>query len=173
MTQMIDSQSAVCYGTVLYELQVPKEDILESRKMLSECPELMEILCCPVAALEQKLAVIDRVFPRSMGNFMKSVCRNGRCGLLNSIFQAYDTCADERSRTLKARLICVTPPDEGQRAGIVRRLCRRYHMENVDLDIVIDKTLIGGFIIQAGGYEMDYSIRGRYRQLEKKLSGGE
>lgn len=173
MTQKIDSLAAQSYGAVLYDLKLPDEDILKSRKILEECPDVKKVLDCPAVAMEQKLAVIARIFPKSMERFLKCVCRNGRCDILEDIFRAYDNYADEQSRTLRVKLLCVTPPDERQRAGIVRMLARRYCMEHVDLDIVIDKTLIGGFIIEAAGCELDYSMRGRFKQLEKKLSGGE
>ena len=136
-------------------------------------PTVKQLLCCPVVALEQKLSVIERIFPASMAGFMKCVCRNRRCELLERIFQDYDACVHSRKRILKARLRCVTPPDGRQMAGISRSLCERYQMQDVDLQVIIDKSLIGGFVIEAGGHEIDYSIHGRFKRLQQKLSGGE
>ena len=33
-----------------------------------------------------------------------------------------------------------------------------------------DPTLLGGFIINANGEELDYSMRGRLKQLQQKLT---
>lgn len=173
MTQMLDSQAARSYGAALYDLQIPQADIAAARELLEQCPQLKELLCCPVVALEQKLSVIDRIFPASMTGFMKCVCRNRRCELLDRIFEDYEACVHSRKRILTARLRCVTPPDERQLAGISRSLCERYHMQDVDLQVIIDQSLIGGFVIEAGGHEIDYSIHGRFKRLQQKLSGGE
>ena len=39
-----------------------------------------------------------------------------------------------------------------------------------EIEMIEDKSLIGGFILQAGGKEYDWSLRGRCRRLEQKLT---
>ena len=38
------------------------------------------------------------------------------------------------------------------------------------IDMKEDKNLIGGFILNAGGEEYDYSFRGRFNKLEQQLT---
>ena len=39
-----------------------------------------------------------------------------------------------------------------------------------EIEMIEDKSLIGGFILQADGREFDWSMRGRYRMLQQKLT---
>ncbi len=169
MAQTSEREAIRAYAVALYELGVDKNDIDQARAMIAQTPELQKVLACPVVTLKQKLACVDRLFPESIRAFMKVVCTHQRSALLEDIFEAYAAYADQMSGVLRAVLRCVTRPGEGQLEGMRCRLCRRFGVNDVRIDIENDPSLIGGFIIEAGGYTMDYSIRGRFDQLEQKL----
>ena len=57
------------------------------------------------------------------------------------------------------RLLCVTPPDEKQKAGLLAFLEGKYGA--CELDIVEEPSLGGGFRIEAGSDVYDWSIKGR------------
>ena len=46
----------------------------------------------------------------------------------------------------------------------------RYNKETVELTMVEQPELIGGFVLKVGDIEEDNSIRGRLNRLEKKLT---
>ena len=46
-------------------------------------------------------------------------------------------------------------------------MCRECKVKAVDLKLVQDQSLIGGFILEAGGKTYDWSLRGRYHRLKK------
>ena len=48
-----------------------------------------------------------------------------------------------------------------------RSMCQ---MKTAEIRITEDKSLIGGFILRAGGREFDWSLRGRYCRLHQKLT---
>ena len=45
------TQTAINYGKVLYQLNVPKESILETQRLLKEVPELLKTLENPTISL--------------------------------------------------------------------------------------------------------------------------
>ncbi|MEW3583881.1 F0F1 ATP synthase subunit delta, partial [[Clostridium] symbiosum] len=71
---------------------------------------------------------------------------------------------------LRAELTCVTPPSEEQLQGMKKYLCRRYRKNDVTFDIREDASLLGGFILKAGDFEYDYSLDGRLKRLQHKLT---
>ena len=73
-------------------------------------------------------------------------------------------------KILEAEIICVTSPQKEQLEGIQTFLCREFHMKTAEIRITEDKSLIGGFILRAGGKEFDWSLRGRYFRLHQKLT---
>ena len=43
-------------------------------------------------------------------------------------------------------------------------------MQKADIQLTEDKSLIGGFVLQADGQEYDWSLRGRFRRMEQRLT---
>ena len=169
MTQTLNRQAAMSYGIALYDLGIPREDIEKSNKIVKNSPELMTILTCPVVPESRKLSCIERIFPESMGNFMKVVCSHQKCRLLGEIFDCYRLYRDSVQKRLNGVLRCVTPPRNEQLEGIKNFLKKRFNASDVHIDIVTDPSLMGGFVLEAGGCTFDYSLLGRFHQLEQKL----
>ncbi len=167
------TQTAVRYARVLWELHMPPERVEETLDVFREEPRLMATLRDPQVHLEEKEAVIDRVFPEDMQNLLKVLCRNREVGAFEEIVEEYHAYANERSRVVNATLTYVTPPNEEQREGIRQFLLRTYGAEDVDLTERQDDSIIGGFILTAGDEEYDWSLKGRIHALGQRLTGGE
>lgn len=75
---------------------------------------------------------------------------------------------DERNDNLTAKLICVNPPDEKQKEGILDFLEKKSGIRP-ELEIVIDESVVSGFILRYDGLEYDWSASGRARQLRADI----
>ena len=65
------SLAALRYGQVLYELEIPEEDIEETKAIWESSADLREILEKPVVSGEQKHGIIDRILPEKSRSFLK------------------------------------------------------------------------------------------------------
>ena len=65
------SLAALRYGQVLCELEIPEEDIEETKAIWESSADLREILENPVVSGEQKHGIIDRIFPEKIRSFLK------------------------------------------------------------------------------------------------------
>ena len=74
------AQIAEQYGKVLDELRISHEDVESVRKTLETVPELIKILDNPVLSKKQKHTVVEKVFPKSVHNFLKTVSDHRRMG---------------------------------------------------------------------------------------------
>lgn len=160
---------AVTYGKVLFGMECPCESVEKAEEIFREVPQLLELFRNPVVPVKEKYAVIDRVFPEEMRNFLKTVCKNHRMDLMPEIFAAYRQCMDEKNRILHAVLTCTTPPDGEQMQGLEAFLRRKYGAEEVRIEVRRDDSLLGGFILRAGSDEYDRSIRGGLDRLAQTL----
>ncbi len=165
------SSAAVSYGKVLFGLNILEESVKKTREILEAVPQLSDLFMNPTVALKKKFAVIDRVFPEDMRNFLKTVCKYHRMDLIDEIFAAYDRCRDEENKVLKAVLTCTAPPDEEQKKGMENFLCRKYGAKRAQIEVRHDADLLGGFILRAGSDEYDWSMKGRLDRLAQALSG--
>lgn len=168
--QMYCPAAAVRYARVLYELKISEEAIRETEEIFSAVQELWQVFMNPAVTDAKKMRVIDRVFPAEMRNFLKVVCRYQRMNIILYIFAAYRKYCDEQNQILKAVLTCVEPPSEDQMRDMKAFLCRKYKASEVRIEVLKDSGLLGGFVLRAGSDEYDWSLKGRLKRLEQKLT---
>ena len=70
---------------------------------------------------------------------------------------------------LKAVLRCVTEPSQDQLQGFRDFLQKKYKVADVLIDVRIEPAVHGGFILDVGSDEYDWSTRGRERQFENRI----
>ena len=162
--------TAVNYAKTLYDLSVSREVIQNTKEIFREVPELTQSLENPLVPFETKAKVIDRVIPEEMRNFIKVICKHHRTDLLEEIFEDYEELCRQHENTVHAVMRYVTAPKKAQLDGIKAFLCREFKAQKAEIEMIEDKSLIGGFVLLAGGREYDWSLRGRYRKLEQKLT---
>ena len=163
------TQTAINYARVLYELSVSPESVREAEKMIKETPQLLHTLESPVVPLSQKEKAIGRIFAKDLKNFMCVLCRYSHMGLLPEIFRVYQEYYNEQNHILSATLYYVIPPSKDQLEGIRQFLRKKYGTEDVQLKLIEDKSLVGGFILRIKDQEFDYSLKGRINALKQKL----
>ena len=73
------------------------------------------------------------------------------------------------NENLNATLRCVTRPSSAQEEKIKTFLKNKYQVENVTLNISIDPSVRGGFILSANNDEYDWSTRSRQQQLQEQI----
>ncbi len=67
-----------------------------------------------------------------------------------------------------AKLFCVNAPSDEQRRGMADFLERAYGIRP-DIEVVIDKTLVGGFRLEYGDNVYDWSAQGRINKLKEDI----
>ena len=149
------TQTASNYGTVLFELGVKKEIVEKTKEIFS---------------LTEELPKIEDIFPEEIRNFLKVVSDHQEMDLMDDIFVAYKKAYDENHGILCAEMSYVMEPDAKQVEQMKAYLANKYGKQMVELSMVEDKSLIGGFVLRVGDKEEDYSMKGRLDRLEKRLT---
>lgn len=73
------------------------------------------------------------------------------------------------NENLNATLRCVTRPSAAQEEKIKTFLKNKYQAQNITLNISIDPSVRGGFILSANNDEYDWSTRSRQQQLQEQI----
>ena len=89
---------------------------------------------------------------------------------LDQLMDAYEERRAERASCQKAILRYVTPPTAEQLGQIREFLRKKYENEELPLELVEDKSLLGGFCITVGSEEYDWSMKGRLTQMRNRLT---
>jgi F-type H+-transporting ATPase subunit delta len=178
---MNESKISVRYARALFESALEKkmlDTVYDDMRFVSEVSasvEMKDILRNPVIPSSRKHAIFKSVFGNNVSSLtmgmINLVVRNGRENYIPSIARAF------RRDTLKYRGITeavlttavkVAPGIKEQIAGLISKVSGT----KVEMKEVIDKNIIGGFILKIDDSYLDASIRNKLNRIEKELKAG-
>lgn len=160
----------VNYARVLFDMNLDPEPVKEMRALLTESAELEDALCNPLFRKAEKRRVIDRLFPESTRSFVKVMCDNDDIGCSGEMFDAYDAMVREREETVKAVFTYVTEPDEAQVGRLKKKIAKDYNKKNVELELVHDPSLMGGFVLTVEDSVLDQSVKTSMTRLKRHFT---
>lgn len=114
----------------------------------------------------QKGKGVDR---KAIENFLTLLAKNKRLLILPDVYVQYEALRAEQEKTLTARVTSFAKLSSAQQKQLIDSLSQRLQRE-VTLEINIDKSLLGGAIIQAGDLVIDGSVRGKLSKLGSYLA---
>ena len=101
-------------------------------------------------------------------NFITLLAERGRLFAISDIATLFERLRADAERTIHAHVISAFEIDADQRAKIAKGLKKRLNRE-VELEVAVDESLIGGAIIRAGDLVIDGSVRGHLAKLATVL----
>ena len=157
------------YAVELMEHHASRQEIEAVIALHQSNPVLVGELSDPTVMLERKHDIIEELYPSGLRNFIKILVDNGDLERYQEIFDEYKKLRLEEEGRMEVLLRCVTRPTDDQLAGIKKFLSDNYPDKEYLLEIVEDKSLVGGFILTCGQEEYDWSTTGRMKQLREQL----
>lgn len=144
--------------------------------MLDENESLRDALLTPLHPVEERKAVMKSVsqgsgVSASVTNFYSYLIDQRRLVDFYGIREEYQRLADEDAGLMTAVVTTASPLDDRRKDRLRRALSERTGQE-VQLDIQIDPTLIGGAIAKVGGMVFDGSLRTQLSKLRANLTKG-
>ena len=164
MVQNIDN-----YLDSLLDSQASVSSLEEASKIISSSDELDNILDDPNVPKKEKQKVIDDLFAPSVRRIISKLASECKVTDLEEIVKAYIAALDKRENIADAVVYCVTPPNEQQLDGLKKFVCDKTGADSAKIDIVKDESLIGGFIINIGSKEYDFSIKTKMESIKKQV----
>ena len=167
------SELAHRYAQALYEVSPDETALRETAKSLMEDAALWEALISPAVQPEEKGRVLTRL-PVLDGHgvllrFYRLLAEKGRMRLLPDILDAFRDVALADRGAARCVMTCVRTPGEEELERLRLALCKLHHKKDVQFDIRIDPSLLGGFILTMEGVTYDKSVHGALKRLERQL----
>ncbi len=106
---------------------------------------------------------------RHGANFLKLIVENERVYALPEVAEHFDSLKDALENTVEVTVTSATELSAEQKQSIVAALKARLGRE-VQLDTLLDESLIGGAVIRAGDVVIDGSLRSRLTGLANALT---
>jgi F-type H+-transporting ATPase subunit delta len=144
--------------------------------LLDENQELKDALLTPLHPVKDRKGVLAAIAQSTqtspaVTNFYRYLIDQRRLVDFYGIREEYQRLADEDAGLVKAVVTTAAPLDDRRKDRLRRALSERTGQE-VQLDVQIDPTLIGGAIATVGGMVFDGSLRAQLTGLRANLTKG-
>ena len=175
---------AARYARVLFSLARERgETSVISRDMATlvsiylGSPALREFLARPSLPPAAKRAVATEIGRRSglsklTLDFFALIVERGRAPLVAVMADKYEQLVDADLRRLRARVRSAITLDGDERERLRGTLTKRFQVDDVVLEEVVDPTLLGGLVVETDTMIVDASLSRELDALRRRLAIG-
>lgn len=161
------------YAEALYDLAPDEKPLRDTAEAMMADAALWESLLSPAVQAWEKEHILSRL-PELEGKdqllrFYQLLADKGRMALLPDILDAFHDLALAKRGAARCRLTCVRVPSAEEQQKLRQALCRLHHKQDIEFDVRIDPTLLGGFMLDIEGVTYDKSVRGALAGLARQL----
>ena len=170
---------AVRYARALF-LSAKEQGILEDVRKdmelilatVSDLPEVRSLLESPVVDTRKKTDILVSVFDGKTGSlaldFIRLVTGNGREEYLAAICRHYIKLYKEEKGIKLASIETAAPLTGEIRQEMLAVITRAFNAE-IEMQELVKKDLIGGFVLRVEDKQLDSSVRGKLARIKKEL----
>ena len=172
---MKNTRASLRYAKALFEstkesgtLEEVMVDIRFLENIISDKQELFRLLHNPTINKKTKEALFLKAFkgklhPTTM-RFLIMILNKGRESMLWAIINKYIKLYRKEKQVIFAEIVSSKPLGEDLKQKIKQRIGPNY---NIELNEVIDKNILGGFIIKYGDLQYDASVRNKLNNVKR------
>ena len=146
-----------------------REDFQLIQRVCKSNPDFVNMLESPLIKGDKKQKILNEIFKDSFcditSTLIEIIVRKKREGYLDDIADRYLFQYDKLSNITRGELRSAAPLTEAQVAA-VKKLVEKELNTQFEIVQVIDKELIGGFILNIGDRQFDASVSARLRALK-------
>lgn len=168
------------YGDALFELAVEEdkvdallEEIGQLQQVLSENEEFGRLMNHPKIIKEEKIQVAKNVFGGRLSDellgFLIIIISKDRYRDIDAILDYFVAEVKQYKGIGVATVTTAVPLREEQCRRIERRLLDTTSYTKMEMNYLLDKSLIGGMVIRIGDRVVDSSISTKLNELQKEL----
>ena len=131
------------------------------------------LLKSPIIKTDKKIIIIEEVFSNKLSEltngFIKIITSKKREAILDSVAKSFISLYKEKKNIISAKLVTATEIDNETREEVLDFIKKKGH-KNVDLQEKIDKSIIGGAIINIGNKQIDASVSNKINEMKQNFS---
>ena len=146
---------------------------LSTAGAVAQQPAVVKLLSSPSSTAAQQAAAVIEICGDELGatgqNFISILSENRRLQLLPQISHQFEIMKANREKAVDVDLIAAHEMDAEQQQKLSDALSAKLERK-VNMQVSLDKSLLGGAVIRAGDTVIDGSIRGRLTKLAESLN---
>lgn len=135
--------------------------------------DLQLMLNSPIISVDKKLNILNAVFQSHLGEvsmkFVQIITKKGREGLLGGIADAFVIMAKQKNNIYAAMVETPVALSDAAREKIMT-IVQGIRPGTIELEEVINKDLIGGYVLKVGDKMVDSSIASQLATLRREFT---
>ena len=157
-------------ASTLLEADVAHDDIREITDIWNDSEELRSSMLSSTVTDEEKERIADRAFSPAGAACIKMLLHKGALNELPAVVREYEKLKLKQQGAVICQLYCAQKPSEELTAQFREVIRKKLGCNEVVLDIRIDPSLIGGYVLNADGKTYDKSVKNALKGLQKDLA---
>ncbi len=172
MIEKIYSEAVFELGIECNNLDSLYGELTEIVKIFDACPEFSKLLSAPTISFEEKISIIEQLFKDRVlaetYNFLCVIIQKNRIKYLNTILEELKTKYNEHKGIAEMTVTTVLPIKPQLKEKLIAKL-ELVTGKKVSLIEKIDKSILGGIILNYGNTQMDSSIKAKLDAISSNI----
>ncbi|MBO4395111.1 MAG: ATP synthase F1 subunit delta [Eubacterium sp.] len=168
------------YGDALFELAVEEDrlkpiwdEVRALLRALEDNPDFLPTLRHPDMTMEKKQALLKELFGASFSQdvmgLLDVLVRKNRIGELEKVLLHFDERAKERERIGIVEVRTPLALSDSDRKKVEARVLEVTDFASLEMNYIVDESLLGGMVIRIGDQVLDNSIRSKLDAMSRQL----
>ncbi|MFH1226755.1 MAG: ATP synthase F1 subunit delta [Planctomycetota bacterium] len=175
---MLNANIAKRYASALIRIAQKKnivektnEELLLASKVY-QTSSLPRVLLNPLISEQEKKSLLEQMFKGKISTdameFLETLVIKKRFDLLPDISEIYGLLSDEAQNIIRVKVTSAFPLSASEENTLLIKL-NRITQKKIVLKSELNKSLLGGLLIQLGDTVLDGSVKGRLRYMKEHM----
>jgi F-type H+-transporting ATPase subunit delta len=178
---MLNPRLAARYAKSIVDIAIEQNSLEETLKdmqlidaICTQNQDFVAMMRSPIIKADKKVAIINALFNGRISaltiTFIKLLINKGREQNIDEIATAFITQYREYKKMRMVRLVTATPVDESVVTILKNKLAALYQDSSIEIESVVDASLLGGFVLEMGDKHLDASVARDLSDIKKQFS---
>jgi F-type H+-transporting ATPase subunit delta len=168
------------YATALFELALEanaldavKTDLEAFNALVAQSADLARVVRSPVFSSEEQVRALSAVLERAglrglSAQFLLAVASNRRLFAVRDIIKAYRALVARHRGEVAAQVTLAQAPSK-QHLAALKQALHAVTGKDVQVDVKVDPSIIGGLVVQLGSRMVDSSLRTKLNMMKHAM----
>lgn len=176
---MSGTRAAIRYAKAVLSLALSEkkadkvnEDMKLITNTIGNSEELASMLCNSVVKADAKKKTLLAIFPKlnTISNGLFDILiSNKRIDILNDVAVKYNALFDEHNGKEVAQVTTAVPLTKDLENKVLAKV-KELTNKTVELESIVDESILGGFILRVGDKQFDASISNKLNKLKREFT---
>ena len=154
------------------ELDRIEQELFEASQIVERYPEISHLIANATVSFEEKEDFIGKILPSSFSpllvNFLKVLIQKKRFAELALVREVFHRLYEDKKGIQRVRVESPIPMDSELEKKLAQTIEKKFKRK-VYLDITVHPEILGGFILDFEGAQIDTSYRTLLAELKQRL----